>query len=64
MMELDPDAIGSWLEKPPGKSIRFPDVAQGIVDWLIKGDYSDPQALADSLWDAAQPRNPQRSGPT
>lgn len=50
MHDLDAKVIETWLENSRPVKIKFPDVAQAVVDWLLKGDLQIDQAWIDQLW--------------
>ena len=52
MEHLNSNTVANWLENQPNVQIHYPNVAEGIVDWLLAGDWSESsrQTLADSLW--------------
>ncbi|MFW7525128.1 MJ1255/VC2487 family glycosyltransferase [Vibrio ostreicida] len=48
---LDASIVRSWLDEAQAESVHYPDVAQAIVEWLIKGDWDNKQQLTRHLWD-------------
>jgi len=52
MNTLDHAAFSQWLETGRGVSVRYPDVAGAVTQWLAQGDYSQQsiEALASQLW--------------
>lgn len=52
MKHLDTAAVRDWLAHQPNVRVHYPNVAQGIVDWLLAGDWTPQsrQQLVDTLW--------------
>lgn len=52
METLDHGVFSQWLETGRGVSVRYPDVAGAVAEWLGRGDYSPQsiEALAAQLW--------------
>lgn len=49
--KLDEAVLGEWLSTPPATpTIRYPDVAATLVDWLLDGDWSSQAGLWETLW--------------
>lgn len=50
--KIDTSAVESWLNnlESDTRTIRFPDVASSICDWLINGRNKSAQMLSDELW--------------
>jgi uncharacterized protein (TIGR00661 family) len=55
MHDLNAESIARWLVNSHSIGIRFPDVAQSIVDWLLRGDLSVDRAWVDAIWAQCQP---------
>ncbi|CAL1240631.1 conserved protein of unknown function [Candidatus Methylocalor cossyra] len=51
MPELDPVAVDFWLKHGRAIKVTYPDVAQAIVEWLLKGDWRVDLAWVRSVWD-------------
>ncbi|MBQ0719630.1 MAG: glycosyltransferase [Gammaproteobacteria bacterium] len=61
MDTLDHAAFSQWLDTGRGVSVRYPDVAGAVAQWLTQGDYSPQsiEALAAQLWRRSRfPRQP------
>lgn len=54
LRRLDPEPIGVFLEHALPSRIRYPDVATALSRWLVAGDWSDPAALTESLWEQVE----------
>ena len=54
MHDLDPDTIERWLAKDIKHLIRFPDVAEAVVDWLLQGKLEIKQSWIEEIWDRAE----------
>lgn len=50
MNTLDAAAVATWLDTGKAPSCRYPDVARAIVEWIVAGDFSNPDALIRQLW--------------
>ncbi|MGS0682738.1 MJ1255/VC2487 family glycosyltransferase [Shewanella sp. 125m-7] len=48
---LDPDALRRWLKAPMPEAIQYPEVGDALVTWLLQGNWSQPEALCQSLWE-------------
>lgn len=54
---LDHAAIDIWLTNGPrSPSVRYPDVAAALVDWVLDGEWSDQSELWDTLWACTRTR--------
>ena len=51
MQTLDPATIETWLEQSRAVHVKYPDVAQRITDWLLRGDLHVDQAWVNGIWD-------------
>ena len=51
LRRLEAAPIGEFLEHALPARVRYPDVAAALSRWLVAGDWSDPAALAESLWE-------------
>ncbi|MDV7105407.1 glycosyltransferase family protein [Vibrio sp. TH_r3] len=47
---LDSTAIRAWLDVSEAESVTYPDVAQSIVDWILKGHWTSSEQLQTELW--------------
>ena len=47
---LDPQVLRRWLKAPMPEAIHYPEVGDALVTWLLKGDWSQPEKLCQSLW--------------
>ncbi|WP_087025297.1 MJ1255/VC2487 family glycosyltransferase [Thaumasiovibrio subtropicus] len=54
MNTLNLNALRTWLDQPSVGAVRFPNVANHIVDWVLKGDWDDYSLLWDNLWSAVE----------
>jgi uncharacterized protein (TIGR00661 family) len=50
MSYLNPQALDDWNSAPQNKQINFPSNPAPLVDWLMKKQWDNSQALHDSLW--------------
>jgi uncharacterized protein (TIGR00661 family) len=51
MPELDKTAVAFWLKHGNAVKVTYPDVAQSLVDWLLRGNLRvDPQWI-QQIWD-------------
>ena len=50
MRRLDPDAVDAFLARRAGPTVRYPDVARLIADWIGAGDWTDVAGLSRSAW--------------
>lgn len=49
--ELKREHISAWLDHLPRREpIIYPDVAEALVDWVLQGQWDDPQSLSQRLW--------------
>ena len=48
---LDTRAVEGFLAQPPGPTVRYPDVARLIADWIDAGDWADTTALSRAAWE-------------
>ena len=46
----DQQILKQWLEKPNPHSVRYPNVAASIVQWIQSGREQDILSLAKDLW--------------
>lgn len=54
MKTLDQGKLATWLERGPGATVRYPDVAAAVARWLAQGHYDDIPRLAAELWRQTQ----------
>lgn len=56
--ELNVGAVGEWLQElakaGESRAQRYPDVAGAIVDWILAGEWREPENLATDLWSQVQ----------
>jgi len=52
MHTLDARALRDWLDGPDIAAQNYPPVLVPLADWIGAGDWSNPAALAGSLWAA------------
>ena len=50
--ELDEASLDIWLQKENPSPIRYPNVAEAIVKWIINGRIESVESVADRLWSA------------
>ncbi|WP_045223379.1 MJ1255/VC2487 family glycosyltransferase [Methyloterricola oryzae] len=50
MQSLDSASIETWLEHSQAVEVRYPDVAQAVVDWICEGNFHIDQAWVDRIW--------------
>jgi len=50
MQSLDAATIETWLEHSRAIQVRYPDVAQAVVDWILQGDFRVDRAWVDQIW--------------
>lgn len=50
MEGIDEDAIESWLQLDRNESINYPSDPKPVVDWLLQGDYHQPEKLCQQVW--------------
>lgn len=53
MQSLDPATIETWLERSRAVQVRYPDVAQAVVDWIRQGDFRIDRIWIDHVWSQA-----------
>ena len=51
MKWLDSEAVRDWLESPAIEKVDYPDVANHLVKWLLKGRWDDLSLLWSTLWE-------------
>ncbi len=51
MQSLDAFTIETWLEQGRAIRVQYPDAAQAIVDWLLRGDFSVDKSWIDGIWE-------------
>ncbi len=62
MDSLDREAVALWLDQPVPEPVSYPDVAEGIAQWLTRGCYTDFRGLVHDLW-AQTPFGPPSTTP-
>lgn len=63
MDTLDARQVQQWLNHFDAKRVIYPDVAKAIVQWLQKGDFSQPELLAQNLWQKVAPNQQTHNTP-
>jgi uncharacterized protein (TIGR00661 family) len=50
--KLNPQILAEWLDQDKKMSprLRWPNVANAIVDWILQGNFADSRPLAQKLW--------------
>ena len=48
---LDASIVRQWLDEEQAESVSYPDVAEAIADWLVKGDWENKMELTHRLWE-------------
>lgn len=51
MKRLDRETVDGFLARRPIASVRYPDVARMIADWIGAGDWADVSGLAGLAWE-------------
>lgn len=51
MESLNAAVVRQWLEEDQAESVHYPDVAQAIVDWILKGEWGCQTDLTSKLWE-------------
>jgi uncharacterized protein (TIGR00661 family) len=50
MTRLDHGRVARFLERPPAKPIKFPNVARIVAHWIESGQWEDVEGLARETW--------------
>lgn len=50
MIELDTQAVESWLNRVNPEPIYFPDNPDILIDWIVDGDWDEPEVICQKLW--------------
>ncbi|MEC9235997.1 MAG: glycosyltransferase family protein [Pseudomonadota bacterium] len=50
MDRLDINIVRDWLDEPRAAKVRFPNVAEALSEWIVKGDFDDKERLKRDLW--------------
>lgn len=50
MTGLDDAILEGWLQQESKGAINYPSDPTPLVEWLLAGDYKNPEALCKSLW--------------
>lgn len=61
MDRLDRGAVKGWLARNDFARVCYPDTAQAVTDWIMKGDWRDTGALTRACW--AQVQYPSAAAP-
>lgn len=48
---LDPTAVRNWLDVGDAESVKYPDVAKHLVDWIVTGNWYSSEQLGTLLWE-------------
>ncbi|EIP0120094.1 glycosyltransferase [Vibrio alginolyticus] len=51
MESLDISAVRQWLKEQQAESVKYPDVAQAIVHWVLQGAWDSKAELSRQLWE-------------
>ncbi|MDF4486453.1 glycosyltransferase family protein [Vibrio parahaemolyticus] len=51
MDSLDISTIRQWLKEQQAESVKYPDVAQAIVNWVLQGAWDSQEELSKQLWE-------------
>ncbi|AQS38187.1 hypothetical protein Sps_03040 [Shewanella psychrophila] len=51
MMSLDSEALRRWLKLAAPEPIHYPQVGDGLVKWLLSGEWHSGDKLCRQLWD-------------
>jgi len=51
MEGLEASVVREWLDEEQAECVSYPDVAEAIVDWVLKGDWENQAELTTGLWD-------------
>ena len=57
MQRLDAAAVDAFLARRTTRTVRYPDVARLISDWIGAGDWSDVAGLSRTAWDRTRYEN-------
>lgn len=50
MFSLNSDDIEDWLNNRHSVKVKFPSDLTQFIDWIIKSDWKNTQAICDKLW--------------
>lgn len=50
MQSLDPGAVRGWLDSEAPGVVKYPDVAEGIAQWLASGGEEPVSLLIERMW--------------
>ncbi len=51
MDDLNISTVRQWLKEQQAESVKYPDVAQFIADWVLKGAWDSQEELSRLLWE-------------
>ncbi len=51
MDSLDIPTVRHWLKEQQAESVKYPDVAQAVVRWVLQGAWGCQQELSRQLWE-------------
>jgi uncharacterized protein (TIGR00661 family) len=58
MKRLDGDAVAEFLDGGPAATVRYPDVARMIADWIGAGNWAEAGALSRLAWERTRFSSP------
>lgn len=50
MHDLDAATVAAWLAADHAHTLWFPDVAESVTEWLLRGDLTVEQTWIEALW--------------
>jgi len=50
MQSLDPGAVRGWLDSEAPGVVKYPDVAEGIANWLASDTQEPVTLLIERMW--------------
>lgn len=51
MERLDTATVRHWLKEQRAESVKYPDVAKALANWVLLGDWDSKKALSKQLWE-------------
>ncbi|EPF7975952.1 glycosyltransferase [Vibrio harveyi] len=51
MENLDISTVRQWLKEQQAESVKYPDVAKAIANWVLQGAWDTPEKLSEQLWE-------------
>jgi hypothetical protein len=52
---LNSAVLSAWLQKKNPQPVRYPNVAQEIVQWIVNGQKEPLEVLSQRLWKSCSP---------